>query len=77
MSRRIRVDLRGGIPASFRWRGKAHAVRAVLERWKDVGRWWEGEAPKLFFRVETAGGGLWEIYLDTGSQSWFLYKIYD
>lgn len=48
-----------------------------MERWKDTGRWWEGEAPKLFYRVETVGGGLWEIFLDTAEHRWYLYKIYD
>lgn len=52
-------------------------VRTVLERWKDTGRWWEGESVKLFFRVETADGGFWEIYLDTGTQMWHLYRVYD
>jgi hypothetical protein len=48
----------------------------VLERWRETGRWWEGEAPKLFFRVETTGG-LWEIYFDTARQTWHLYRVYD
>ncbi|MEW6447408.1 MAG: DUF6504 family protein [Bacillota bacterium] len=73
----LKVVAENGVPRSFKWRGRRYAVRAVLERWKDTGRWWKGEAPKLFFRVETAGGGLWEIYLDTDQDRWFLYRIYD
>ncbi|RJX20100.1 MAG: hypothetical protein C4570_04365 [Ammonifex sp.] len=65
------------LPGSFSWRGKTYTVRAILEAWKDTGRWWEGEPPKLFFRVETADGGLWEVYLDTADESWHLYKVYD
>ncbi|TDA66946.1 MAG: hypothetical protein D9V47_11540 [Clostridia bacterium] len=78
MPKRIQVNCNdGGPPGSFRWRGKKYAVAAVLERWRDTGRWWEGEAPKIFFRLQTPGGGLWEIYLDTGEAAWYLYKIYD
>jgi cell division septal protein FtsQ len=65
------------LPESFSWRGKTYTVRTVLETWKDTGRWWEGEPAKLFYRVETADNGLWEIYLDTAAQSWHLYKVYD
>ncbi len=65
-----------GIPRAFRWQGRCYAVDEVLERWRETGRWWRGEAPKLFFRVET-GGGIWEIYLDTRANTWHLYRAYD
>lgn len=78
MPRRIRVSSEDGIsPGAFWWRGERYAVAAVLERWRDTGRWWEGEAPKLFFRLQTPEGGLWEIYLDTRDKTWYLYKVYD
>lgn len=77
MREELRVKLENGAPRFFWRRGRRHAVLQVLERWRDTGRWWEGEAPKLFFRLETAGGGLWEIYLDTAEDRWYLYKMYD
>ncbi len=73
----LKVDSENGLPRCFQWRGQRYQVQAVLERWKDSGRWWEGEAPKLFFRVRTDGGGLWEICRDTVHRKWYLYKIYD
>jgi len=73
----LQVRVTGGLPRSFRWRGRRYTVRAVLERWKETGRWWEGEASKFFFRVETTGGGLWELYFDTGTRTWRLYRVYD
>lgn len=73
----LQVKASGNVPRSFSWRGKTYMIESIIERWKDTGRWWQDETPKYFFRVKTADGGLWEIYLDTGSRLWFLYKIYD
>ncbi|MGB9886993.1 MAG: DUF6504 family protein [Moorellales bacterium] len=77
MDRPLRVQAEGGVPRAFWWRGRRYAVAEVLERWRDVGRWWEGEAPRVFFRLQTTGGGLWELYRELGENSWHLYKIYD
>ncbi|MBC7347013.1 MAG: hypothetical protein H5U00_06090 [Clostridia bacterium] len=73
----LEVSLKGDVPRAFRWRGKSYAVLEILEVWRDTGRWWEEEAPKLFFRLRTAGGGLWEIYRDEARGTWHLYKVYD
>jgi len=77
VARPLRVQAEEGVPRAFWWRGRRYAVAGVLERWRDVGRWWEGEPPRSFFRLQTAGGGIWEIYLDLGENTWHLYKIYD
>jgi len=73
----IEVDLSGGRPRSFRWRGKHYAIRTIMERWKDTGRWWEGEGTKVFLRAGGADGAIWEIYFDTARSTWHLYKVYD
>lgn len=66
-----------GIPRSFCWNGKWNHINRVLELWKDTGIWWEGESEKTFFRIESAGQSLYELYLDSLKQVWFLYRIYD
>lgn len=73
----IEVVFCGGRPRSFRWRDRQYTIRTVLERWTDTGRWWEGERVKVFLRVAGTGGTLWEIYFDTATSTWHLYKIYD
>lgn len=76
--RPIEVKCRDGVtPSSFSFRGRRLGVKQVWERWKDTGAWWEGESPKLFFRVEAADGSLWELYQDLEQKRWFLYKVYD
>ncbi|MCG0278773.1 MAG: hypothetical protein L5656_09635 [Thermanaeromonas sp.] len=51
-------------------------MREALDRWKDVGEWWDGEAPKLFVRLLT-DSGVWELYRDLTDGRWFFYRRYD
>lgn len=60
----------------FKCRGQWHTVREALDRWKDVGEWWDGEAPKLFVRLLT-DSGVWELYRDLTDGRWFFYRRYD
>ena len=66
-----------GRPRSFRRRGRLWRVSRVAEVWKDAGCWSEGEGEKTFFRLETDGSRLVEIYLDPTAGKWFLYRVYD
>lgn len=68
-------------PSSVLWNDSVFEVK-VLEHWKDTGCWWRGEREKDFFRLGIEPSGclgeqLWEIYFDTGNESWWMYKIYD
>jgi len=54
-----------GRPLAFRWRGRLWRVIRTAEVWKEVGYWWEGEGEKTFFRLETEGGRLVEVYFDS------------
>lgn len=67
----------GGRPLRVGREGKWVEVVAVLDRWHDTGCWWEGESPKLFFRLQLKGERVWEVFLDLEEQAWRLYKIYD
>lgn len=73
----IHVRLKGGQPAGFTWRNNFYAIKQVLDCWKDAGCWWEGENTKIFYRVIAVQGSIFEIYLDTRQDAWFIYKIYD
>ncbi|PKM80206.1 MAG: hypothetical protein CVU89_14565 [Firmicutes bacterium HGW-Firmicutes-14] len=72
----IRCDSKGN-PFAFLFNKKWFRVNHVLEIWKDTGTWWDGEPEKTFFRVETTGGSLYELYTDDTGGRWFLYRIYD
>lgn len=64
-------------PHSFYWQGRSYRITRLEDYWKDTGAWWREEEEKLFFRVATADGGLFELYLTPVHKSWRLYKIYD
>lgn len=68
---------RSGRPHRFAWSGRSFVVNRTTEVWKDTGRWWEGEGEKTFFRLETVGGQLVELYRDHQSGVWFIYRVYD
>lgn len=72
-------------PVAFRYRDSTFAIR-VVEEWKDTGEWWNDEAEKIFYRVAAAsppdddgraGARVFEIYQDTRTKRWYLYKAYD
>lgn len=63
-------------PHRFRWAGSSHRVVAILDNWQDVGAWWEGEPEKSFWRVETEGGGIFELWQDRTGQ-WAVYRVWD
>lgn len=63
------------VPSRVWWGESLHDVK-VLEHWKDTGCWWKGEGEKDFFRLDTTKQ-LWEVYFDTSSKNWWMYKIYD
>ncbi len=52
-------------------------VKEVLEVWRDVGCWWEGEGEKTFYRLRMENGGMLELYRCSLQRKWMLYRIYD
>lgn len=68
----VRTDS-AGMPISIE--GARLDVVRVVEQWTDIGCWWEGEREKSFFRVETSGGALLELYRE--GDRWVLYRVYD
>ncbi len=63
------------IPKRFFWFKRWVNVSKVIDKWKEIGRWWEGDAEKVFFRISSPEGGVYEVY--TEKKHWNLYKVYD
>ena len=57
---------------------KRRVVR-VLERWREVGSWWEPEGcvDRLVFRVLLAGGAVVDLALERTSGEWLLVGVVD
>lgn len=66
----------GGEPAAFYYR-QWHVVAALLDSWREVGQWWDGEDETITYRVVTRGGGVFELTHTPAQRRWLLYKAYD
>lgn len=75
----IDVQAIDGQPASFRWEGRRHAVRGVVDRWTIHDEWWrEGqEVWRRYYQVQTVDGLLCVLYQDAVADTWYLERVYD
>lgn len=73
----IAVELEGDMPRTLFRGGEVLPVARILDWWRDTGCWWEGEGEKLFFRLLTTTGGIYEIFREEETGKWYLYKEYD
>lgn len=64
-----------GKPKRFFWFKKWVNVKNIMDVWKEIGCWWEGDFEKLCFRVLSVDGGMYEVYAK--EKEWSLYKVYD
>jgi hypothetical protein len=82
-------------PAHVLWRadGRAYLIRRcgkgrrtrkrrvvrVLERWREVGPWWDEEVrvDRLVFRVLLAGGAVVDLALERASGEWLVAGVVD
>lgn len=82
------VRCEGGVPATFRWRGRTYRVRQVLGHWREDPGWWrrsDGRAIRIeqadLWRVEAAGGtngrssGVYEVV--RRGELWHLDRVWD
>lgn len=85
VGRTVELRIEGGVPRALRLRGRWQPVRQILDRWRETGRWWEGEQEKEFLRLEA--GGVYVLYRPCSlrgpktpfspAQEWFLWSVQD
>ena len=61
-----------------RRRARRSRVERVIERWREVRRWWEPrrETDRLCFRLQLSGGAVVDVALDR-SGSWSFLRVHD
>jgi len=64
-------------PVAFVWRTETYHIAEILERWRLVGAWWDGEGEYTFFRVRATSGGFYELCYDHRSREWRLSTVQD
>ncbi|MCX7598340.1 MAG: hypothetical protein N2512_05670 [Armatimonadetes bacterium] len=55
VGRPVELRIEASVPGALRLRGRWRPIRQILDRWRETGRWWEGEQEKEFLRVEADG----------------------
>lgn len=75
--RPIQVDGKEkGEPKGFQDGEVHHRVQSVIDRWVEVGEWWNGEGRKQMWRVSTDQGALFDLECSPDEQ-WFIYRVWD
>ncbi|MGE5587347.1 MAG: DUF6504 family protein [Clostridia bacterium] len=69
----VREDRR---PERFYWRRKWLRVLSIVDEWREVGDWWQGEGERRVFAVLADNGGVYELCCDE-REAWRLTKIFD
>jgi hypothetical protein len=70
------VEESDGRPRAFRWRGRRIVVSEILDHWEEAGCWWRGEPARRVYRVQAAGGAIYELHHQPPA-GWRLYRSYD
>jgi len=68
---------RNHIPTQFTWRGRDYRVQAIGGEWRILGRWWDGEGERHYFRAITPQGLAMDLCHDMQSGAWTLYELQD
>ena len=68
--------LPSGVPDRFTWNRRIVEVRSVTERWKQSGRWWQGEEDSTYWIVTGHRDETYELR-KTGADKWLLVRVYD
>jgi hypothetical protein len=66
---------RDGEPECFVDGDVVHRVSQVVDRWLEMGNWWDGEGPRTVLRVLTETQFLFD--LECVQQRWYIYRIWD
>ena len=64
-----------GEPIRFQDGDVVHNVSEVVDRWMEMGNWWEGEGPRTILRVLTDSQFVFD--LECVGQQWYIYRIWD
>ncbi len=66
---------RDGEPLSFQDGEDVHQICEVIDRWLEMGNWWEGEGSRKLLRVLTEQNFVFD--LEGTGQNWYIYRVWD
>lgn len=66
---------REGEPYAFSDGQEVHTIQAVIDKWMEMGEWWNDEGSRTLMRVLTVGQELYD--LEYNVPHWFIYRVWD
>jgi hypothetical protein len=66
---------REGNPYSFRDGNALHIIEDVIDKWIEMGEWWNDEGSRTILRVLTLEQDLYD--LECSELNWFIYRVWD
>jgi uncharacterized protein DUF6504 len=76
---RIAVRRRQGeLRLAFTWRGRERRAR-IANSWRLAANWWDEAraTERVYYRVQTAAGGVYDLYHDLTRDAWALDRCHD
>lgn len=65
----------GDEPHAFSNHGERHTIAEIIDRWIEMGNWWQGEGERKMLCVWTDRNALFELQQE--ERQWFIYKTWD
>jgi len=72
--REVDVAVRDGRPLHFIHKQQKMIITEIADRWRETGRWWDGELLRDFFLVNTANGAFL-LCRDSDTDYWYAKPI--
>ena len=73
----VKVNENGHIHIVFTMHGREYQISAVQDLWRTMGRWWDGDSEKTYFRIVTVIGGIYELCFNSKDDSWSVSRVED
>lgn len=81
MSRYVRANIsvicHHQCPVRFKWKDIWREVAILVDFWREVGAWWDGELEKDVYLLLDINGGYYEVFHERESDRWFLNRVMD
>lgn len=62
-------------PYCFRDGASQHTIEAVIDKWVEMGEWWNDEGSRTILRVLTLEQELYD--LECNQLNWLIYRVWD
>ncbi|NLY55119.1 MAG: hypothetical protein GX058_01260 [Firmicutes bacterium] len=70
---------RQGLPRKLIWPDgrRSENIAEILDYWREVGAWWDGESERQVYLVVTTTQKSYELYQVLATGSWYLTRVFD